>query len=584
MFCSQTANLLMQPGPREGPDTVSSPGRDAQELGGVGVGKTHEIPQMDKFHRLGIHDLQPIQGRVEGHQIFVDLWRGDGHVRQLIPGQISAPFDAILAAGVLDQYPPHGLGCGGEEVTPIVPRLLTVPAHESQVGFVDQCRRLERLPRLFVRQPGSRQFPQFVIDQRQQLLRRRRIAVFNRREDSGDFTHFGIVAQTRPPFHWQTRSQSVRQGFVQQLFQLLTGGPTMGGLNETVRIPPTCVQHFMRFRPRGTPRFGRRRDQWRVVMLAGGLVIVIFSIFKSADPRHWAWLNEPQKQQRPMTPRDEKRIKRLQEQLTEKALGQTDNVVAGKPNAPQAAPAGGKPNADQNKPGPHADPAEDLRIPKAVFAEINENSLFIRRAEGPAYWKVLAKVRDVPQADLEQAALQDVTYTQLFSDPDAYRGRLVSLEGELLQLNRLPQHDNDAQIGTVYEGWLRNADSGKNPYVFHCLDKPAGLKEGMKLNEKVRISGYFFKRYQYPAQSGLTYAAPMLLAKRIQWFPVVQRKAAADPKWIPMLLGGIALVGISLGGSICWFIIRDQRRSNMQLKRFTAPTITDFGQIELPPD
>jgi hypothetical protein len=149
------------------------------------------------------------------------------------------------------------------------------------------------------------------------------------------------------------------------------------------------------------------------------------------------------------------------------------------------------------------------------------------------------------------------------------------LEGELLQLSVLPKHENEQHIETVYEGWLRNADSGKNPYVFHCLDKPAGLKEGKKLSEKIRITGYFFKRYQYPAQSGLTYAAPMLLGKRIQWFPVIRKPAAADPTWVPYLLGGIALTGISLGGAICWFIIRDQRKSNTQLKRFAAPDITD---------
>lgn len=308
-------------------------------------------------------------------------------------------------------------------------------------------------------------------------------------------------------------------------------------------------------------------------MLVGTLVIVLMSIFKSANPKNWAWLNPPQKQQqRPLSPEEEQRIKQLQETLTQQVVGQPGQAAGKKKGAAapkNAAPAGDLP--------------QDLRIPKAVFDKINERALFIRHAEGDAYWAVFAKLRDLPQADLERAALQDVTYTQVFSDPDFYRGRLITLEGELLQLNQLPHHDNAAKIDVVYEGWLRNADSGKNPYVFHCLDKPSRLAEGGKLSEKVSITGYFFKRYQYPAQSGLTYAAPMLLAKRIRWFPVVQRKAAADPRWVPLLLGGIAIVGISLGGAICFFILREQRRSNAQLKRFAAPTIPDFGPIE-PPD
>lgn len=306
-------------------------------------------------------------------------------------------------------------------------------------------------------------------------------------------------------------------------------------------------------------------------MLVGTLVIVLMSIFKSAHPKNWAWLNPPQKkQQQPLTPEDEQRIKQLQETLTQQAVGQPGKAVV---KQGTAGPKNVTPQVDQ---------AQDLRIPKTVFAKINESALFIRHAEGEAYWTVFAKLRDTPQADLERAALQDLSYTQLFSDPDFYRGRLITLEGELLQLNRLPHHENDAKIEIVYEGWLRNADSGKNPYVFHCLDKPAGLMEGNKLSEKVTITGYFFKRYQYPAQSGLTYAAPMLLAKRIRWFPVVQRQPTADPRWVPYLLGGIAVVGLSLGGSICFFILREQRRSNAQLKRFAAPPITDFGPIEPP--
>ena len=313
-------------------------------------------------------------------------------------------------------------------------------------------------------------------------------------------------------------------------------------------------------------------------MLAGSLVIVLFSIFKMAAPRRWAGL-EPQgkPQQRPLTPAEEQRIKRLQDRLTVKVLGQADQAQPDQApgNKQRPAPAVAQLAAAQ----PGALPPT-LQLPKALFADINENALYIRHSEGRPYWAVLSKLREVPQSELEQAALQDVTYTQLFAAPDTYRGQLITLEGELLQLKRLPPHENDAKIEVVYEGWLKNADSGKNPYVFHCLDKPPGLREGEKLSEKVSITGYFFKRYQYAAKSGLTYAAPMLLVKRIRWFPVVQRKAAADPRWVPYLLGGIAVVGTSLGATICWFILREQRRSKAQLKRFTAPPITDFGPIE----
>jgi hypothetical protein len=45
---------------------------------------------------------------------------------------------------------------------------------------MNQCRRIERLPRLFKGQLLGRQPAQFVIDQRQQLIRRLRITGIDR--------------------------------------------------------------------------------------------------------------------------------------------------------------------------------------------------------------------------------------------------------------------------------------------------------------------------------------------------------------------------------------------------------------------
>lgn len=54
---------------------------------------------------------------------------------------------------------------------------------------MDQGRGLQRLSRLFLSQPRRRQFSQLVINQRQQLLGRRRIARFDLAGDLGDAGH-----------------------------------------------------------------------------------------------------------------------------------------------------------------------------------------------------------------------------------------------------------------------------------------------------------------------------------------------------------------------------------------------------------
>jgi hypothetical protein len=49
--------------------------------------------------------------------------------------------------------------------------------------------RLERLPRLLIGEPRRGQLPQFVIDQRQELLGSPRVALGGGVEDGGDLVH-----------------------------------------------------------------------------------------------------------------------------------------------------------------------------------------------------------------------------------------------------------------------------------------------------------------------------------------------------------------------------------------------------------
>ena len=63
------------------------------------------------------------------------------------------------------------------------------PCHQPQIGFVDQGRRLERLPRLLPGELLRRQLAQLVVDQRQQLLGGGRVALFNGRQDQGYIIH-----------------------------------------------------------------------------------------------------------------------------------------------------------------------------------------------------------------------------------------------------------------------------------------------------------------------------------------------------------------------------------------------------------
>jgi len=85
-----------------------------------------------------------------------------------------------------DQDAAHGLS-GGREKVATVRELLT--AHQSQVRFMDQRGRLERLPGLLLCQLLGGKLAQLVVDQRQQLLGRMGIALLDGGQDVGNITH-----------------------------------------------------------------------------------------------------------------------------------------------------------------------------------------------------------------------------------------------------------------------------------------------------------------------------------------------------------------------------------------------------------
>jgi hypothetical protein len=114
-------------------------------------------------------------------------------VEALPPAAVPEP---VLASSVLDQDAAHGLGRGGEEVASAIPRLLRVRSNKPQVRLVDEGGRLQRLPGLLRRQTGGCESPQFVVDDRQQVVGRPAAAASSRRVTSG--MRPSLTAAARP--------------------------------------------------------------------------------------------------------------------------------------------------------------------------------------------------------------------------------------------------------------------------------------------------------------------------------------------------------------------------------------------------
>ena len=100
---------------------------------------------------------------------------------------------APLGPGSLHQDATHGFSRGGEEVTSAVPAIRPLDVHESKVSFMHECGGLEGMTGRLGSHSGSRQFPQLVIDEREQVDGGLAVARRGRVEETGHVGHYGRV-------------------------------------------------------------------------------------------------------------------------------------------------------------------------------------------------------------------------------------------------------------------------------------------------------------------------------------------------------------------------------------------------------
>ncbi|MFM9965596.1 MAG: hypothetical protein ACKV2Q_30795 [Planctomycetaceae bacterium] len=152
----------------------------------------------------------------------------------------------------------------------------------------------------------------------------------------------------------------------------------------------------------------------------------------------------------------------------------------------------------------------DMPIDKSLLAAVTDNTFGVTAAEKEAYDNLLAKVRAVPLGELERIAQRDVPFAVLMLEADRYRGEVLTIDGEIRRCQPLAE---PAKELASWEAWLFTADSGLNPYrvVFTNLPTGVPLGDDLKPPLRVRVTGYFFKRYSYATANNF-HTAPLVLA------------------------------------------------------------------------
>ncbi len=319
----------------------------------------------------------------------------------------------------------------------------------------------------------------------------------------------------------------------------------------------------MRFQSRQQrPLYLNTKAQLRLLWMVGLLAMVLIAIKVSSNPEFWTGMFPDQAVQQSSQPvQDRLTLKDVDfnvqlEDVSELAPGEfLSRIQTAQPAS--ASRTSERPKNDSSGAveigaagdGLSALNLSALKIDERTLGSIQDNSLGIRRGESDAYYSILARARDLPQSRLEKVAERNVAFAVLMVHPEHYRGRLITVEGELKRLLPLTAGSNEHGLEDLWEGWLLTPDSPTNPYRIVSVEISDKIPRGEAIQQrvKVRVTGYFFKKEGYASRGGL-HVAPLLLAKQIRWFPPQPgRLEEHDAGAAPYVVGLICVIVAGLG-------------------------------------
>ena len=200
-------------------------------------------------------------------------------------------------------------------------------------------------------------------------------------------------------------------------------------------------------------------------------------------------------------------------------------------------------------------------VDQLALAEVSDDAT-LGGQDYLAWFRLLEVLRDTPADELRDAAQQEISHVQLDEQPDYYRGRLVTIEGNLITGYHVEAPRNPVHITGYYVLWIQPLGAPRELIRAYALELPVGFPELIEperdgvleplLRERVTLTGYFFKRFLYSTESRLE-LAPLILAKTVGWEqPVLVDDAPATLPSAWQAFAAIALCAAAAAGVCAW--------------------------------
>ncbi len=281
----------------------------------------------------------------------------------------------------------------------------------------------------------------------------------------------------------------------------------------------------------------------RLLTMVVMLGVLALLIGRASNPSTWTWLAPDVKGERAVAP----------------DLAAThENIAAPEPAAN----------------GPTDEDAEERESAREEFQAVGDK-VPLGKEEMPAYWRLMSWEEHQSTRSLFERSTKDVTFKQLWQDPQKWRGKLVQIPVHLRRTEKVSDvADNPVGLTTVYEVWGWNSDSQPYWYWMVCPRLPPQMPSGGDIYEEATFVGYFLKLLPYEDHQGKTLATPLLIG-RLVWHPGADNPLATSDEWTwPWIVGG-GLVALFIAR---WGLRLGQGRTASDVAKL--PTSTDEHQVD----
>jgi hypothetical protein len=252
----------------------------------------------------------------------------------------------------------------------------------------------------------------------------------------------------------------------------------------------------------------------RLLTLVVMLGVLFLLIDRARDPSTWRWLT-----------RDADRAS-------------VDTAL------PEGARSVAAPDTPSN--GPTDEDPEERDAAREEFEAVTDKGP-LAKEEMPAYWRLLEWEQHQSLAQLRRRATREVSFRELWQQPEKWRGRLIEIP--VVHLKQTAELDDLAEnrlgLKKIYEAWGWNSESQPYCYWLVCPQLPPGMPSGANTYEEATFVGYFLKLLPYEDHEGKTPAVPLLIGRLI-WHPsLASVPSPGEWDWRWFVAAGLALAFVA---------------------------------------